>query len=80
MKTLVTNQVTNDHGLSCLHKLNTSIVQTRLVNVRTTQNKFYNSTRTTLTQRQQQQPLGWTKTRLLRCRMQMNPVSPFMDV
>jgi hypothetical protein len=27
IKTLVTYQVTNDHGLSCLHKLNTSIVQ-----------------------------------------------------
>ena len=33
MKTLVTYQVTNDHSLSCLHKLNTSIVQTKLVNV-----------------------------------------------
>ena len=41
MKTLVTYQVTNDHGLICLLKLNTSIVQTRLVNVRTTQNVSY---------------------------------------
>jgi hypothetical protein len=64
MKTLVTYQVTNGHGLSCLHKLNTSIVQIRLVNVGTTQNRFYNSTRTTVTHRQQPKPLGWTKTRL----------------
>ena len=31
IKTLVTYQVTNVHDLSCLHKLNTSNVQTRLV-------------------------------------------------
>ena len=30
IKTLVTYQVTNFHGLSCLHQLNTSNVQTRL--------------------------------------------------
>ena len=64
MKTLVTNQVTNDHSLSCLHKLNTSIVQTRLVNVLRTQKRLHNSTRTTLTQRQQAKPYGWIKTRL----------------
>jgi hypothetical protein len=46
IKTVVTYQVANDNGLSCLHKLNTSIVQTRLVNVRTTHNPI----RATLTQ------------------------------
>jgi len=88
MKTLVTNQVTNDHGLSCLHKLNTSIVQTRLVNVRTTQKWLHNSTCTTLTQRLQPHPVGWTKIRLTTScyvtrRTQMNTVYTFifqMDV
>ena len=64
MKTLVTYQVTNDNSLSCLHKLNTSIVQTRLVNVLRTQRRLHNSTRTTLTQRQQAKPIGWIRTRL----------------
>ena len=63
IKTLVTHQVTNDDGVSCLHKLNTSIVQTRLVNVGTTQKRLQNSTCTTLTQRLQPHPVGWTKTR-----------------
>ena len=49
IKTLVTYQVTNDDGRSCLHKLNTRIVQTRLVNVRTTQKRLHNPNRTTLT-------------------------------
>jgi hypothetical protein len=56
--TLVTYQVTNDHGLSCLHKLNTSIAQARLVKVRTTQERLHNSSRTTLTQRLQPHSLG----------------------
>ena len=43
MKTLVTHKVTNDHGLSFPHKLNTSNVQTRLINVRTTQKRFHNA-------------------------------------
>ena len=43
IQTLVTYQVTNDHGLISLHKLNTSIAQTRLVNVRTTQMWLHNS-------------------------------------
>jgi hypothetical protein len=43
IKTLVTHQVTNDHELSFLHKLNTSNVQTRLINVRTTQKRFHNA-------------------------------------
>ena len=64
IKTLVTYQVTNDHGLICLHKLNTSIVQTRLVSVRTTQKWLHISTCTPLTQRLQPHPVGWTKTRL----------------
>ena len=64
IKTLVSYQVTNDHGLSCRHKLNTSIVQTRLVNVRTTQKRLHNSSRTTLTQRLQPHYLGWIETRL----------------
>ena len=51
IKTLVTYQVTNDHGLSCLHKLYPSIVQTRVVNVRTAQKSFHNQNRTTLTHR-----------------------------
>jgi hypothetical protein len=42
---LVTYQITYDNGLNCLHKLNTSNGQTRLVNVRTT----HNTNRTTLT-------------------------------
>jgi hypothetical protein len=46
IKTLVTHQVTNDHGLSFLHKLNTSNVQTRLINVRTTQKMFHNANKT----------------------------------
>jgi hypothetical protein len=50
-KRLVTYQVTNDHGLYCLHKLNISNVQTRLVNVRTTQKRLHNSYRTTLNKR-----------------------------
>ena len=61
---MITYQVTNDHSLSCLYKLNTSIVQTRLVDVGTTQKRFRNSARTTLTQRQQPKPLGCYKTRL----------------
>jgi hypothetical protein len=64
INTLVTYQVTNDHGLSCLHKLNISIVQTGLVNVRTTQKWLHNSTCATLTQRLHPHPVGWTKTRL----------------
>ena len=64
MKTLVTHQVTNDHSLSCIHKLDTSIVQTRLVNVLRTQKRLHNSTRTTLTQQQQAKPIGCIKTRL----------------
>ena len=64
IKTLVTYQVTNDHGLICLHKLDTSIVQTRLVSVRTTQKWLHISTCATLTQRLQPHPVGWTKTRL----------------
>ena len=64
IKTLVTYQVTNDHDLSCLHKLNTSIVQTRLVDVRTTQKCLHSSTCTTLTQRLQPHHVGWTKIRL----------------
>ena len=81
IKTLVTYQVTNDHGLSCLHKLNTNIVQTRLVNVRTTQKWLHNSTCITLTQRLHPHPVGWTKTRLTTSgyatrRTQMYPVSP----
>jgi hypothetical protein len=60
MKTLVTYQVTNDHSLSCLHKLNTSIVQTRLVNVRTTQKWLHNSTCTTLTQQFPPLSFRWT--------------------
>ena len=63
-KTFVTYQVPNDHGLMCLHKLNTSIVQIRLVNVRTTQKWLHNSTCTILTQRLQPHHVGWTKTRL----------------
>ena len=51
IRTLVTYQVTNYHGLICFHKLNTSIVQTRLVNVRKTQEFLHNSTFKTLTQR-----------------------------
>jgi hypothetical protein len=61
IKTLVTYHVTNNHSLSCLHKLNPSIVQTRLVNLRTTQNRLHNST---LTQRLQPHHVGWNKTRL----------------
>ena len=83
MKTLVTYQVTNDNSLSCLHKLNTSIVQTRLVNVLRTQKRLHNSTRTTLTQRQQAKPLEWIKTGYARCGIQVNPVSCFsfqMDI
>ena len=64
IKTLATHQVTNDHSLSCLHKFNTSNVQTRLANVRTTQKWLHNSTCTTLPQRLQSHPVGWTKTRL----------------
>jgi hypothetical protein len=60
MKTLVTYQVTNDHGLSCLHKVNTSIVQTRLVNVRKLKSGFIIQH----VQRLQPHPVGWTKTRL----------------
>jgi hypothetical protein len=37
--------------LSCRHKLNTSNVQTRLVNVRTTQKSLHNQNRPTLTPR-----------------------------
>ena len=62
IKTLVTYQVTNDQSLGCLHKLNTNIVQTKLVNVRTTQKWLHNSTYTTLTKRLQPHPFGWTKT------------------
>ena len=83
IKTLVRYQVTNDHGLSCLHTLNTNIVQTRLVDVRTTQKWLHNSTCTTLTQQLQPHPVGWTKTRLTTSgyathRSQMNPVSHFI--
>jgi hypothetical protein len=49
IKTLFTYRVTNDHSLSCLHKLNTSNVQTRLVNVRTTQKRLHNPNRPALT-------------------------------
>jgi hypothetical protein len=52
-KTLVTYQVTNDHGPGCRHELNTSIVQT-----------IHNPNCTTLAHRLQPQHLGWTKTRL----------------
>jgi hypothetical protein len=51
IKTLVTYQVTNDHGLSCLYKLNTSIAQTSLVNVQTAQKSLHNQNRPTLTHR-----------------------------
>ena len=70
-KTLITYQVTNDKGLSFLHKLNTSIDQTRLVNVQTTHNPI----RTTLTQRQHVKALGRITTHDVRCGIQMNPVS-----
>jgi hypothetical protein len=59
MKTLVTYQVTNEEGLGCLYQLNTSIVQTRLVNVRTS----HNPNRTTLTEQQHAKPLGRIKIR-----------------
>jgi hypothetical protein len=62
IKTLVTYQLTNDNSLCCLRKLNTSIVKTRLVNVRTTQKWLRNSTCTTVAQRLQPHPFGWTKT------------------
>ena len=65
-KTCATYQVTNDHGLSCLRKLNTSIVQTRLVNFRTTQKRLHNQNWPTLTQRQHPQPLELINKRL-RC-------------
>jgi hypothetical protein len=48
-KTLVTYQVTNDHGLSCRHKLNTSSIRIRLVNVRTTKSYNFNPSITTTT-------------------------------
>ena len=63
---MVTYQVTNDNSLSCLHNLKTSNVQTRLINVRTTQKTLHNPDRLTVTKRQQPKPLGWIKTRL-RC-------------
>ena len=52
-KTLVTYQITNEYGLGCRHKLNTSIVQT-----------IHNSNRTTLMHRLQPQHRGWTYARL----------------
>ena len=58
IETLVTYQVSNDHSLSFLHTLYTSNVQTRLVNVRTTQKTLHNPDRLTLTKRQQPKPLG----------------------
>jgi hypothetical protein len=60
----ILTQVTYDHSLSCLHQLNTSIFQTRLINERTTQKRFHNPNRTTFILRQQPKPLGWIKIRL----------------
>ena len=77
IKTLVSYQVTNDHGLSCLHKLNTTIVQASLVNVRTTQKRLHNINRTTLTERKQPQLIGWIKTQLRRLSYSDESSSPF---
>jgi hypothetical protein len=57
-------QVTYDHSLSCLHQLNTSVFQTRLVNERKPQKRLHNPNRTIFIVRQQPKPLGWMKTRL----------------
>ena len=40
-------QVTYDHSLSCLHKLNTSIFKTRQVNKPTIQKRLHNPNRVT---------------------------------